>query len=182
MPIQPNSTKDLLTIVFRIQIQISSLVSKVQFKYYRPALSFCFLFILNKLVHGIFMRLKRQDLMAVKVCHSNSLACVPMWLGLNVSDLQKENEERGSAQHWYSAHMANKHSRGGSRIFLGGGGLVSCSTSRPINHIVCFFLQNTSCIRKPQVISGGVRTPCTLPLDPPLHSNNEMGQGSRYYG
>ena len=138
-----------------IQIQISSLVSNLQFKYYRPALSFCFLFILNKLVHGIFMRLKRQDLMAVKVCHSNSLACVPMWLGLNVSDLQKENEERGSAQHWYSAHMANKHSRGGSRIFLGGGGLVSCSTSRPINHIVCFFLQNTSCIRKPQVISGG---------------------------
>ena len=35
-----------------------------------------------------------------------------------------------------------------------------------------FFLQNTSCIRKPQGISGGggggVRTPCTLPLDPPL--------------
>ena len=58
--------------------------------------------------------------------------------------------------------------RGGSRIFLGGGALVSCSTSTPINHIV-FFLQNTSCIRKPQVISGrGVRTPCTLPLDPPL--------------
>ena len=85
------------------------------------------------------MCLKRQALMAVKVCHSNSLACVPMWLGLNVSDLQKENEERGSAQHWHSAHMANKHSRGGSRIFLGGGGLVSCSTSRPINHIVFFF-------------------------------------------
>ena len=33
-----------------------------------------------------------------------------------------------------------------------------------------FFWQNTSCIRKPQVISGGggVRTSCTLPLDPPL--------------
>ena len=34
-----------------------------------------------------------------------------------------------------------------------------------------FFCQNTSCIRKPQVISGGgggLRTPCTLPLDPPL--------------
>ena len=33
-----------------------------------------------------------------------------------------------------------------------------------------FFLQNTSCIRKPQVIpgGGGVRAPCTLPLDPPL--------------
>ena len=51
---------------------------------------------------------------------------------------------------------------------LGRGALVSCSTSTPTNHIVLFFLQNTSCIRKPQVISGGVRTPCTLPLDPPL--------------
>ena len=53
--------------------------------------------------------------------------------------------------------------RGGSRIFLGGGALVSCSvyfnTNKP---------QNTSCIRKPQVISGGGATPCTLPLDPPL--------------
>ena len=29
--------------------------------------------------------------------------------------------------------------------------------------------KTASCIRKPQVISGGgVRTPCTLPLDPPL--------------
>ena len=42
----------------------------------------------------------------------------------------------------------------------------------PINHT--FFLQNTSCIRKPQVISGerggGLRTPCpcTLPQDPPM--------------
>ena len=53
-------------------------------------------------------------------------------------------------------------------FFLGGGAPVSCSTSTPINHIVFFFLQNTSCIREPQVISGGVRTPCTLPLDPPL--------------
>ena len=54
-------------------------------------------------------------------------------------------------------------------LFLGGGALVSCSTSTPINHIL-FFLQNTSCIRKAQVISegGGVCTPCTLPLDPPL--------------
>ena len=32
-------------------------------------------------------------------------------------------------------------------FFLGGGALVSCSTSTPINHIVFFFL-----------------TPCTLPL------------------
>ena len=36
-------------------------------------------------------------------------------------------------------------------FFLGGGALVSCSASTPINQIV-FFLQNTSCIRKPQVI------------------------------
>ena len=56
------------------------------------------------------MRLKRQDLMAVKVCYSNSLACVPTWLGLNVSDLKKENAERDGVQHWHSAHMANKHS------------------------------------------------------------------------
>ena len=38
--------------------------------------------------------------------------------------------------------------RGGPGFFLGGDALVSCSTSTPINHIV-FFLQNTSCIRKP---------------------------------
>ena len=48
-------------------------------------------------------------------------------------------------------------------FLLGRGALVSCSPSTPINHIV-FFLQNTSFIRKPQVIWGrGVRTPCTLP-------------------
>ena len=46
-------------------------------------------------------------------------------------------------------------------FFLGGGVLVSCSTSKPINHIVFLFLQNTSCIKKPH-------TPCTLPLNPPL--------------
>ena len=38
-------------------------------------------------------------------------------------------------------------------FFLGEGALVSCATSTQINHIV-FFFQNTSCIRKPQVISG----------------------------
>ena len=48
-------------------------------------------------------------------------------------------------------------------FFLGGGALVSCSTSTPINHIV-FFLQNTSLIRKPQVISGGGGA---HPLHPP---------------
>ena len=45
--------------------------------------------------------------------------------------------------------------------------LLYFNTNKPQS----FFLQNTSCIRKPQVISGGggggVRTSCTLPLDPP---------------
>ena len=50
-------------------------------------------------------------------------------------------------------------------VFLGGGALVSCSTSTPINHI--FFWQNTSCIRKPQVISGGEGA---HPLHPPTRS------------
>ena len=36
--------------------------------------------------------------------------------------------------------MMKSGGRGGSRIFfLGGGALVSCSTSTPINHIVFFF-------------------------------------------
>ena len=51
-------------------------------------------------------------------------------------------------------------------FFLGGGTPVSCSTSTPINHMF-FFWQNTSCIRKPQVISGrgGAH-----PLHPPPRS------------
>ena len=48
--------------------------------------------------------------------------------------------------------------------FLGGGALVSCSASTPIIHIV-FFLQNTSCIRKPQVMSGSGG--CTPPAPSP---------------
>ena len=59
--------------------------------------------------------------------------------------------------------------RGGSRIFFRRGCtrlLLYFNTNKP--HIF-WGGENTSCIRKPQVISGGgVRTPCTLPLDPPL--------------
>ena len=51
-------------------------------------------------------------------------------------------------------------------LFLGGDALVSCSTSTPISHTV-FFLQNTKCIRKPQVISGGGGA---HPLHPPPRS------------
>ena len=50
---------------------------------------------------------------------------------------------------------------------LGGVALVSCSTSTPINQIV-FFLQNNSCSRKPQVISG--RGGGAHPLHPPPRS------------
>ena len=52
-------------------------------------------------------------------------------------------------------------------FFLGGGALVCCSTSTPINHMVFLFLQNTSCIRKRQVISGGGGV---HPLHPVLHA------------
>ena len=50
-------------------------------------------------------------------------------------------------------------------FFLGGGALVSCSTSTPINHRV--FSQNISCIRKPQVISGGKGGGCAPPAPSP---------------
>ena len=43
--------------------------------------------------------------------------------------------------------------------------LLYFNTNKPHS----FFLQNTSCIRKLQVISGEGGTPCTLPPDPPLH-------------
>ena len=47
--------------------------------------------------------------------------------------------------------------------------LLYFNTNKP-HSFFFFFLQITSCIRKPQVISGGggVPTPCTLPPDPPL--------------
>ena len=73
----------------------------------------------------------------------------------------------------FSAMCEQKpYPRGGSRIFLGGGALVSCSNSTPINHIVFFcripvVLENR---RSSQGGGGGVvRTSCTLPLDPPLY-------------
>ena len=44
--------------------------------------------------------------------------------------------------------------------------LLYFNTNKPHS----FFVQNISCIKKPQVISGGGGDahPCTLPLDPPL--------------
>ena len=52
-------------------------------------------------------------------------------------------------------------------FFLGGGALVSCSTSTLINHIFFFFWQDTTCTIKPQVISGGGGA---HPLHPPPRS------------
>ena len=53
-------------------------------------------------------------------------------------------------------------------FFLGGDALVSCSTSTPINHIVFFFCRIPVVLENRRSSPGGVRTPCTLPLDPPL--------------
>ena len=56
--------------------------------------------------------------------------------------------------------------RGGSRIsFRRGCTRLLLLTSTPINQFFFFFLQNTSCIRKLQVISGGGR--CAPPAPSP---------------
>ena len=66
--------------------------------------------------------------------------------------------------------------RGGSRIYFRRGCtrlLLYSNTNKPHS------LQNTSCIRKQQVVSGwggGVRTPYTLPLDPPLLNIRKYNQ------
>ena len=60
-------------------------------------------------------------------------------------------------------------------FFLGGGALVSCSTSTPINHIVFFFLRKPVALENRRSCQGGVRTPCTLPLDPPLLTTDCLG-------
>ena len=66
-------------------------------------------------------------------------------------------------------------SRGGSRIFFRRGCtrlLLYFNTNKPHS----FFLQNTSCIRKPQVISrGGGKG--AHPLHPPPRSGPEKGTG-----
>ena len=62
-------------------------------------------------------------------------------------------------------------------FFLGGGALVSFSTSTPINHIVFFFFRKILVVlenRRSSQGGGGVCTPCTLPLDPPLYASGEL--------
>ena len=90
----------------------------------------------------------------------------------------------------YSDRVCTKLSvsnRGGSRIFFRRGCtrlLLYFNTNKPHS----FFLQNTSCIKKPQFIwGGGGSTPCTLPLDPSLSKikrivysgHNEVGVGGK---
>ena len=55
--------------------------------------------------------------------------------------------------------------------FLGGGALISCSTSTPINHIYFFFYRIPVVLenRRSSQGAGGVCTPYTLPLDPSLN-------------
>ena len=55
--------------------------------------------------------------------------------------------------------------RGGSRIFLGGGALVSCSTSTPINHIYIFFAEYQLYQKTAGHFRGGAH-----PLHPPPRS------------
>ena len=62
------------------------------------------------------------------------------------------------------------HSRGGSRIFFRSGCtrlLLYFSTNKPHSF---FFWRIPVVLENRRSSQGGVCTPCTLPLDPPLHS------------
>ena len=54
-------------------------------------------------------------------------------------------------------------------FFLGGGALVSYSTSTPKKPPRFFFCRIPVVLENRRSSQGGVRTPCTLPLDPPLN-------------
>ena len=60
-------------------------------------------------------------------------------------------------------------------FFLGGVAVVSCSTPTPINHIVFFFCRIPVVLENRRSSQAGVRTPCTLPLDPPLFPYHRKG-------
>ena len=57
---------------------------------------------------------------------------------------------------------------------LGRGALVSCSTSTPINHIVFFGRIPVVLENRRSSQGGGLRTPCTLPLDLPLRNGSHI--------
>ena len=66
--------------------------------------------------------------------------------------------------------LSHYNTRAAPGFFFGGGALVSCSTSKSINHIVFFFFCRIPVVLENRRSSQGgeVRSPCTLLLDPPL--------------
>ena len=85
-----------------------------------------------------------------------------------VSNFAQQHETTSKRVWKRSKHVTSTGADPG--FFLGGGALVSCSTSTPINHIVFFFFRRIPVVLENRRSSqgGGVRTPCILPLDPPL--------------
>ena len=89
-----------------------------------------------------------------------------------------KNNEKSACKMWefralysrqFSCNSLRKNAGADPGFFLGGGALVSCSTSTTINHIVVlFFLIQLVFCKNRRSSQTGVRTPCTLPLDPPL--------------
>ena len=75
--------------------------------------------------------------------------------------LQCDFSNRGT---WKKFIQSQRFLRGGSRIFLGGGTLVSCSTSTPINHIVSFFYRIPVVLENRRSCQGGRGS---TPLHPP---------------
>ena len=75
------------------------------------------------------------------------------------------------------SETAGRHNWSGADpgFLLGGGALVCCSTSTPINHIV-FFGKIPAVLENRRSSQGGMRTPCTLPLDPPLLVRSSLSE------
>ena len=79
--------------------------------------------------------------------------------------IQKHPQQRGNSQPRGVFLMVQGRIQD---FFLGGGALVSCFTSTPIHHIVFFFGRIVVVLENHRSSQGGMHTPCTLPLDPPL--------------
>ena len=79
-------------------------------------------------------------------------------------ELQSVGEPTGKTKVWRNTlSFINLVDKAGADpgFFLGGGALISCSTSTPINHIVFFLFRRIPVfIRKPLVISKGGRGGC----------------------
>ena len=114
-----------------------------------------------------------------------SLTCIGIDLlfiheGKGYLFVQTRNLEIGAAQLRFVTETApsspfsamceqKPYPRGGSRIFLGGGALVSCSNSTPINHIV-FFCRIPVVLENRRSSQGGGGGGGAHPLHPPPRS------------